>query len=740
MLFKIISRNHEGLSNMLRNLLKNPLAAQNTASKNKKNWIILMLLCALVAIGLVLFVRQYQKLGDTIENERFTYVSEIKNQLVNNIEMKKNVQTAALSVYINGIKSLSITSFSALPRLNANPTNETDTFFFLDEKGIFYTQDGKTVSLSGINLAQRLILEQETVFDYAQVNNAQEYWIYGEPVQGITLDGIPIRAIINAQNLELFSSQMDSNLLESNCQTYIISQDGTILIYPEKENNMGYNLFDSLVGLGASAQSIQEIQEQIRQGNSSQSFLNYQDNKWILSYSGNIFDNWVVVVLMPVTITASDTYHMMRLTLYALSLLVASILGTLCFGVLLFYQRERAVQKEKMDLVVMQRSAQVKNEFLSKMSHDIRTPLNAIIGLLKIVEQDSKDQPQIQTNLEKIEQSAKYLLAVLNDILDMSKIESGKMTLYNAPFNLPELFQNLETMNRAQAEQKGIQFQTCLDGVYAQTYLGDQLRLNQILMNLLSNAIKFTNQNGIVRFSLHVSPNKQGQDHFCFVVEDTGIGMSEDHVANLYQPFEQEDASTCLNYAGSGLGLSIVKSLVELMNGTIHVTSTKGVGTRFEVRLLLTQAESVPEHGSSIQNAPQLSLSGRKLLLAEDNELNRMIAKELISSHCEMTVDEAENGAQAIQRFAASAPDEYAAILMDVRMPVIDGLEATKAIRALNHPRAKTVPIIAMSANAFQEDMERSVQSGMNVHLSKPLDIELVKTQLQIYIQKEHMP
>lgn len=725
---------------MLKNLLKNPFAAQNTASKNKKNWIILITLCVLVAIGLILFVRQYQKLGDTIENERFTYVSEIKNQLVNNIEMKKDMQTAALSVYRSGIESLNITSFSALPRLNANPSSETDTFFFLDEQGVFYTQDGKTVSLSGTDLAQRLILEQETVFDYAQVNNAQEYWIYGEPVQGIMLDGIPIRAIINAQDLELFSSQMDSNLLESNCQTYIISQDGTILIYPEKENDMGYNLFQSLVGLGASAQSIQEIQEQIRQGNSSQSFLNYQDNKWILSYSGNIFDNWVVVVLMPVTITASDTYHMMRLTLYALSLLVASILGTLFFGVLLFYQRERTVQKEKMDLVVMQRSAQVKNEFLSKMSHDIRTPLNAIIGLLKIVERDSKDQPQIQTNLEKIEQSAKYLLAVLNDILDMSKIESGKMTLHNAPFNLPELFQNLETMNRAQAEQKGIQFQTCLDGIYAQTYLGDQLRLNQILMNLLSNAIKFTNQNGVVRFSLHVSPGKQGQDHLRFVIEDTGIGMSEEHVANLYQPFEQEDASTCLNYAGSGLGLSIVKSLVELMNGTIHVTSTKGTGSRFEVSLYLTQANSVPEHSSHVQSAPKCSLSGRKLLLAEDNELNRMIAKELISTHCEMTVDEAENGAQAIERFAASAPDEYAAILMDVRMPIIDGLEATRAIRTLSHPRAKTVPIIAMSANAFQEDMERSVQAGMNVHLSKPLDIELVKTQLQIYIQKENMP
>ena len=725
---------------MLKNLLKNPFAAQNTASKNKKNWIILITLCVLVAIGLILFVRQYQKLGDTIENERFTYVSEIKNQLVNNIEMKKDMQTAALSVYRSGIESLNITSFSALPRLNANPSSETETFFFLDEQGVFYTQDGKTVSLSGTDLAQRLILEQETVFDYAQVNNAQEYWIYGEPVQGIMLDGIPIRAIINAQDLELFSSQMDSNLLESNCQTYIISQDGTILIYPEKENDMGYNLFQSLVGLGASAQSIQEIQEQIRQGNSSQSFLNYQDNKWILSYSGNIFDNWVVVVLMPVTITASDTYHMMRLTLYALSLLVASILGTLFFGVLLFYQRERTVQKEKMDLVVMQRSAQVKNEFLSKMSHDIRTPLNAIIGLLKIVERDSKDQPQIQTNLEKIEQSAKYLLAVLNDILDMSKIESGKMTHHNAPFNLPELFQNLETMNRAQAEQKGIQFQTCLDGIYAQTYLGDQLRLNQILMNLLSNAIKFTNQNGVVRFSLHVSPGKQGQDHLRFVIEDTGIGMSEEHVANLYQPFEQEDASTCLNYAGSGLGLSIVKSLVELMNGTIHVTSTKGTGSRFEVSLYLTQANSVPEHSSHVQSAPKCSLSGRKLLLAEDNELNRMIAKELISTHCEMTVDEAENGAQAIERFAASAPDEYAAILMDVRMPIIDGLEATRAIRALSHPRAKTVPIIAMSANAFQEDMERSVQAGMNVHLSKPLDIELVKTQLQIYIQKENMP
>ena len=176
------------------------------------------------------------------------------------------------------------------------------------------------------------------------------------------------------------------------------------------------------------------------------------------------------------------------------------------------------------------------------------------------------------------------------------------------------------------------------------------------------------------------------------------------------------------------------------MNGTIHVTSTKGTGSRFEVSLYLTQANSAPEHSSHVQNTSKCSLSGRKLLLAEDNELNRMIAKELISSHCEMIVDEAENGAQAIERFAASAPDEYAAILMDVRMPIIDGLEATKAIRALNHPRAKTVPILAKSANAFQEDMERSVQSGMNVHLSKPLDIDLVKTQLQIYIQKENLP
>lgn len=710
---------------------------QTTPFLMHRNQFILVLFGFLIMSGIFIFLQQYHYLGQTIEGERFTYVSEIRNQLVNYIEMKKDMQMAKLDLYDDSIQLIESTSFSSLPGHTSGSEKEEDTFFFLDQNGTCYTPEGKPVSLSNTDLAQRLIIKQEPVFSYMQINSTQEYWAYGKPIEEICLDGISIRAILSAQNIEAFTSNLGSELLESNCQTYIISRDGRILIYPSVGNIMGYNLFDSLIGLGASPDSVAEIKNHVSEGSSGQSFLDYQENRWILSYSGNIFDDWIVMVLMPMTITASDTYRMMNHIMYAMLFLVLSISGTLFFGVFLFYRREQAVQKEKMELVVMQRSAQVKNDFLSKMSHDIRTPLNAIIGLLKIVEGDSRDQPRIQTNLRKIEQSAKYLLAVLNDILDMSKIESGKMTLYQAPFCLKELFDSLETMNRTQAEAKGIHFETSIDGTCGQAYLGDQLRINQILMNLLSNAIKFTDRGGTVRLSLTVSPGPEKLDQLCFTVEDTGIGMSEAHVANLYKPFEQENGSIALNYAGSGLGLSIVKSLVELMGGTIRAESRKGVGSSFQVCLSLPRAENIRGSEPDMTSQPNFSLAGRKLLLVEDNDLNRMIAAELITTYCEMQADEVCDGAQAVERFAASAPEEYSAILMDVRMPVMDGLEATRNIRKLDHPRARTIPIIAMSANAFQEDAQQSLLAGMNLHLSKPLDIEELTAQLKLHIQKE---
>ena len=690
---------------------------------------------------LFLFINQYKTLGDTIEKERITYVSEIKNQLVDNINTEKKLQMTALHLYCYTILKANPNSFSDLQDLlNGSRIDEGDRIFFVAEDGALYTMDGIRQNLSDNRITQALLAKGESVFAYGQINNADEYWFYGELMDGIVLDGISIQAMLSARSIENFGAHMATSILNNEGFTYVTTKNGNVRIFPHYENDMGYNLFNSLKGAGASTDSVEKMRTDFEQGRDGQEFLSYGGDRWLASYSGGIFDDWVVAVLMPMTITAADTYRMLNHTMLAVTFLVGSILALMLFLINMFYRRERireqAVQQERLRLEVKNRTAESKNQFLAKMSHDIRTPLNAIMGLLKIAEGLVAGQPKVEDNLGKVRQSAEYLLSILNDILDMSKIESGKMKIDSAPFSLTKMLSAIEAMNMTQAENKNLDFQVEMLGDPSPYYVGDQLRLNQVLMNLLSNAIKFTPEGGRVRLHVTAEPCET-VDSLVFVVEDTGVGMSEEYLQNLFQPFEQESASVALNYAGSGLGLSIVKNLVDLMGGEIHVTSVKGQGSRFEISLSLPRAQQ-PEAGSARENEPPpLSLKGRKLLLAEDNEINAMIATELIGSHCGMTVDTAENGQLALERFAASDPEEYAAILMDIRMPVMDGLAATRAIRASSHPRAGQIPIIAMSANAFQEDVALSLESGMNGHLSKPIDIDKLEKELKFWIWRE---
>ena len=483
------------------------------------------------------------------------------------------------------------------------------------------------------------------------------------------------------------------------------------------------------------------MREDFEQGRDGQEFLSYGGDRWLISYSSDVFDDWVVVVFMPMTITAADTYRMLNYTMLAVALLVGSILALLLFAINLFYRRERtrerAVQQEKLELEVIRRTAESKNQFLAKMSHDIRTPLSAIIGQLQLTRGLVAGQPKVEDNLSQLGQSAEYLLSILNDILDMSKIESGKMQLNSAPFSLEKLLDTIGVINRTMADRGSLDFRMEVRGSPSAYYMGDSLRLKQVLMNLLSNAIKFTQPGGTVLFRVTASPD-DGGDRLVFVVEDTGVGMSEAYLKHLFQPFEQESPAVASTHAGSGLGLSIVKNMVELMDGRIFVDSEKGKGSRFEVSLCLPRAEAPKDAEEAWEQAlAKISLVGRKLLLAEDNELNAMIATELITTQYGMQVDRAENGRAAVERFAASASDEYAAILMDIRMPVMDGLEATAAIRKLDHPRAGAVPIIAMSANAFAEDVALSLERGMNDHLAKPIDMAKLEKTLKICIEKE---
>ena len=368
-----------------------------------------------------------------------------------------------------------------------------------------------------------------------------------------------------------------------------------------------------------------------------------------------------------------------------------------------------------------------KTQFLSSMSHDIRTPMNAVIGMTEIARHHLNEPAYVEACLEKVALSGNHLLTLVNDILDISKVESGKMTLNPTPFSVREMAEGIYAMVRQAAVEKDILLRREVGEVQCDTVVGDTLRLQQILINLLNNAIKYTEEGGHVTFEVSQRPaKKEGRVGLQFVNDDDGIGMSEEFQKTLFDPFTREEKSGTNKVQGTGLGMAITKSIVDLMGGTIHVESTTGKGTRFEVVLefpIDAEADTVQEAQVLPEEEETASpLSGMKFLCAEDNAINAEILEMLLESkgaHCKIY----PNGQEIVDAFASVKPGEYDMILMDVQMPVMDGLEATRRIRNGENPLGRVIPILAMTANAFLEDMQKSKEAGMDVHLSKPVDI-----------------
>ena len=372
-----------------------------------------------------------------------------------------------------------------------------------------------------------------------------------------------------------------------------------------------------------------------------------------------------------------------------------------------------------------ERASKAKTDFLSNMSHDIRTPMNAIIGITTLMKNELHQPEKLAEHLGKLETSGQLLLGIINNILDMSRIESGKTTLNVEKMNLPQQVSQLDSIIRQQAGQRRQTF-TVNTHLQHENVLADPNRLNQVLMNILSNAVKYTPKGGHIRLEVEELPRNEHFARYRFVVQDDGIGMSEEFQKTLFDPFTREEKSGTNKVQGTGLGMAITKSIVDLMGGTIHVESTTGKGTRFEVVLefpIDAEADTVQEAQVLPEEEETASpLSGMKFLCAEDNAINAEILELLLESkgaHCKIY----PNGQEIVDAFASVKPGEYDMILMDVQMPVMDGLEATRRIRSGENPLGKTIPILAMTANAFLEDMQKSKEAGMDVHLSKPVDI-----------------
>lgn len=385
---------------------------------------------------------------------------------------------------------------------------------------------------------------------------------------------------------------------------------------------------------------------------------------------------------------------------------------------------EEKRQKELQQIALEAESANLaKTQFLSRMSHEIRTPMNAIRGMIAIARENKADYLQVYECLEKIDTSSEYLLTLINDILEMNRIESGRLDIADSEFDFGHLMKNIQTIIEPLAVKRHIYYQYIPEENVEKHYVGDFMRVQQILLNVLTNAIKFTNSGGRVRFTVKKLEESAAKTTFRFSIADTGIGMNKEFMKRMFEPFTQEDETNTSDYAGSGLGLAISKNLVEAMGGSIVAESYEDIGSTFTVDIPLgrQKGQTAAEQQVETEENSEIDLTGCHILLAEDHPLNVMVATKLLE-HKGMLIDVAENGQKAVDLFSESKPGFYDAILMDIRMPVMDGLDAAAKIRALEREDAKKVPIIAVTANAFEEDRKKTKEVGMNDHLAKPFE------------------
>ncbi|MCQ2776512.1 MAG: response regulator [Bacilli bacterium] len=400
-------------------------------------------------------------------------------------------------------------------------------------------------------------------------------------------------------------------------------------------------------------------------------------------------------------------------------------------------KEEREMLSKALDMA--ESSSRSKTVFLSNMSHDIRTPMNAIIGFTNLAKQKITEPQWVENYLNKTMVASQHLLSLINDVLDMSRIESGKVTIDESEFNLTTLIEDLNTVMFAQANAKHINLKTNIVNLKHPDVILDRIRMNQVLLNFLSNAVKFTPNNGNVSITLTELSSKGGIGKYEFRIKDDGIGMNEEFVKKVFEPFEREKTSTVSGTEGTGLGMSIAKSIIDIMGGTVTVNSKVNKGTEFIITLSF-KIQETNRHWNLFKaektvkmplKEEDFNLTGMKILLVEDNELNREIATEILNE-CGVKVSTANDGTDAVKIVSKAKKGQFDVILMDIQMPIMNGYEATQKIRSSNYP-LKDIPIIAMTANAFAEDKKAAFEAGMNDHIAKPIDIKILKKTLKHY-------
>ena len=576
--------------------------------------------------------------------------------------------------------------------------------------------------------------------------------LFGVPCQYPMSDGGESMAIVVGLSTKYMNEVLFLSSDSSLSYSFVIREDGSYVA----GNGDGENYFDRLYGIleGRREEAelyIEQLASAMSAGEDYSVILRSGQSRRHLYCTDLPYCEWYLVTVLPFdgldrAISGMSSHWLVLV--YAASLAVVAMLLCIFRQYLkLFRNQVSELKSMNGELDGARRAAErarkeaeqansAKQDFLSSMSHDIRTPMNAIIGMTALALDNTDNPEQVRDYLGKIDMSSKHLLGLINDVLDISKIESGKMTLNVEPASLREVIDGVVNIMQPQVQAKNQKFSAAAQDLLSEYVYCDKVRLNQVLINLLGNAVKFTPEGGSVQVTVYQEPLGGSRVRTHFLVSDTGIGMSEAYQKVIFESFSREDNTRVRKTEGSGLGMAITKYIIDAMKGEISVQSEQGKGSEFHVVLDLERAEAQQPafptpHAEGEAGAPVLR--GKRVLLAEDNELNWEVARELLSV-LELELDWVENGKACVERFAQSPVGRYDAILMDVRMPVMDGYEATAAIRRLERADAG-LPIIAMTADAFSEDIQRCLEYGMNDHLSKPIDIQAVASKLKKYLK-----
>ena len=724
----------------------------------------------IVAVILTLFIMSQTYIQNLVYHERLNQMEEVTHQMFRSLEDVIDTHWDEVNVQCNYLYCTPLKTdtefYRYLKKLSelSNYHERQIELVAVDSDGHYYTENG------GMGLLREMNYLADSPQWVSYVSNSltvdDSRMVFLEKLSTpITLQSgekeITLCYFGISQSMTQLNDYFRCDAYENNNSVYVLDDNGFKLFNAnDTELLKGHNVYTVLSRMSyLHGSSFAEAKERLDRTGSCYSNAVLDGTEYFYALKQMENAQWTLAFLVPAKYVAVNTQKLVSIVMIIIIVIamVFSVITVFVGWFLLRQKQQQELQAEKeanlrleqynihltqvndelrqaQDIAAealqsAERASKAKTDFLANMSHDIRTPMNAIIGITTLMKNELHQPEKLAEHLGKLETSGQLLLGIINNILDMSRIESGKTTLNVEKMNLPQQVSQLDSIIRQQAGQRRQTF-TVNTHLQHENVLADPNRLNRVLMNILSNAVKYTPTGGHIRFEVDELPRNEHYARYRFVVQDDGIGMSEAYQKTLFDPFTREERSGTNKVQGTGLGMAITKNIVDLMGGSINVESTTGKGTRFEVVLefpIDAEADTVPEAQVLPEEEEETSpLSGMKFLCAEDNAINAEILELLLESkgaHCKIY----PNGQEIVDAFASVKPGEYDMILMDVQMPVMDGLEATRRIRNGENPLGRIIPILAMTANAFLEDMQKSKEAGMDEHLSKPVDISALE-------------